>query len=515
MSNDKKPIDPIERQKITNWIAEGLSVPPRMAGAYNSIDDVREAFAPPVTLVGEEARNKVSVAFDNAGGYEAIFNSLTQHAMAMGQYPMAGFLGYPVLESIQQNGMIQNCIKTVADDVTREWIEVTGGEETEDGRTEKLQDLQENKYKLRRLFNEAQTLTGFLGGCFIYIDTDPNGDDPEHDPSLPLAISSRSSELEEGSRVAFRVIDPVNVCPSTFNASDPLKKDYMKPRSWMILGQEVHSSRLLRIVDNEPPTLYKPAYNFLGIPQAQILWDYVLHWNECRVAGAELLKKISLLVYKTNARELLSTVNGVEHLDTIVRAVQRYRDNDSVFVCDSEDDVINIQTSVGGISDLIRQAQECISAVNRTPAVKLFGISPSGFNATGESDLRNYYDHIKSKQELKRDAIQTLLNIIQLVEFGEVDPTISFQFNPLDAEDETTETMNFSTMANTLLALLDRGVVNTDEVRQVVRSREAFGLGFLSSDFSPDDEDDEFGGGAEGGLMDMLKQAQGAGDGEA
>ena len=83
--------------------------------------------------------------------------------------------------------------------------------------------------------------------------------------------------------------------PGDYNATNPLQPDYMQPKCWWVLGQKVHASRMISVFDNPPPLLLRPSYNFLGIPQAQILWDYVLHWNECRIYTADLLKKISSL----------------------------------------------------------------------------------------------------------------------------------------------------------------------------------------------------------------------------
>ena len=56
--------------------------------------------------------------------------------------------------------------------------------------------------------------------------------------------------------------------------------------------------------------LLKPAYNFLGIPQAQILWDYVLHFQECRAAEARLLTKFSMTVFKTSMADILFSAGG-------------------------------------------------------------------------------------------------------------------------------------------------------------------------------------------------------------
>lgn len=455
---------------------------------------VHRAYALPETRATKYVKEEEEKALgkDLSIARDSMYSSLTQHAQELGQFPMDSFMGYGALQVIQQNGMIRNCIKTVADDMTREWIEITGGEESDEN-VEKLKDLQESKYHLRSLFNKAASMTGFMGGCFIYIDTDPKRADPHHDPSLPLAINDKSAELTgDAPKVAFRLVDPVNVAPSNCNTTDPLREDYMSPEYWYVMSQRIHHTRLLRIVDNEPPTFLKPAYNFLGIPQAQILWDYVLHWNDCRVSGANLMRKISLLVYKTDFNDCMAEPNGIEELDAQIAALQRYRDNSSVFVCDKEDDMMNVQTAVSGVTDLIRQAQESISAINRTPAVKLFGISPSGFNATGESDIRNYYDHIASQQELKRDAIQTCLNCIQLVEFGKIDPSIQFDFVKLYSEDTASDAMTFSQKAQTALALKDRNIVSGEEVRKYVKMDEKGGFDFLTDDFNPDEEDEMF-----------------------
>ena len=189
-------------------------------------------------------------------------------------------------------------------------------------------------------------------------------------------------------------------------------------------------------------------------------------------------------------------------------AMQRYSDNNSVVVVDREDDVVNIQTTVSGVSDVVRQSLESIAAINRTPAVKILGISPSGFNATGESDIKNYYDHIKSKQELKREAIQKCLEVIQLVEFGEIDPSITFVFNPLAKDDQMVAASAFATKVGAVTALYDRNIITGDEFRQLMKKEEDMGLGSLGSDYSPDDDAPNLEN--EDPLSAMMAQQQGA-----
>lgn len=467
-------------------ILRNAASPQRRVRHLQTVDDVRAAFSLPVTLGAPKTeREKMDLAFDSVGGFQAITDSLAQHASDLGQFPMTSFVGYGVLQQIAQNGMIQNCIATVADDLTREWITITGGDETDPERIAELQDAQESRFGLRRVFRDAATMTGYMGGCFVYVDTAPD------DPGLPLRICDFSAEIEKGSPIAFKIIDPVNVSPGEYNSNDPLRADFMQPLWWWVLGRKVHGSRLLRMVDNEPPTLLKPCYNFLGIPEAQILWDYVLHWNKVRVAAVDLMEKVSLLVVKTDCRNEFSTADGVAMMDARMAALQRYRDNNSVFLCDNEDDVVNLQTSIAGVSDMVRQSQEIIAAIRRVPAVKLFGISPSGFNATGESDIRNYYDYLKSQQEIRRPAIQKCLEAIQIVLWGKIDPSISFKFNELGGDDAASSAMTFSTRVNALSQLAAQQAISAEEVRQAVKADPNSGLEFIDDELPEPPEGDQ------------------------
>lgn len=468
-------------------LKQALQSPPRACKTFTSVEEVKRAFSLPVTLGADPSfREEANMAFDSAGGFNAIYQSLNQHAGDLGQYPITSFIGYGALQQIAQNGMIRACIQTVADDSTRKWIELVESDDLENPELlNELQNLQAKKFKLQNLFHEACLLTGFMGGSFIFIDTGVDGSELE----LPLAINSKSAELVNNKHLKFVLVDPVNVTPCQYNSIDPLKDDYMKPSSWWVLGRRVHASRLIALYDNPPPTLLKPSYNFLGIPQAQILWDYVLHWNQCRVSTANLLEKVSLLVMQTDTDAIFSSPDGVQNFDLRMQALQRYRDNDSVFVCDkNEEGVTNVQTSIAGCTDVVRQSLEMIAAINRTPAVKLLGISPSGFNATGESDITNYYDYIHSKQELLRTAIAKCLNCIQLANFGEIYSGIDFEFVDLSAENESTQAVTAQTRANMLSTLLDRQVIDTSEVRQAVKTDRSMQLNFLS-DEAPEPND--------------------------
>ena len=478
---------PMTAQQAEDILAELRQPPQPKQALINSIEDVKRLFSIPQTmgyagmheLDSDDPELNPQLAADSAMsiGYDQIYQSLIQHGMDLGQYPMTSFVGYGVLQQIAQNGMIRTCIQTVADDITREWITITGGDKTDPSLIDNLTH-EFDRLKMRTVFNRAIAMMGYMGGALIYIDT---GTD---DPSIPLVLNENSDEIKKGTKLKFVVVDPVNCSPGKYNATNPLAEDYLTdPKSWYILGREVHASRLIVLRDNLPPTLLRPAYNFLGIPQAQILWDYVMHWNRARVSVAGILEKLNLLVFQTNSEYLLSSSGGVQQLDAKMLALSRYRDNDSVVVCDkNSEDIKNITLTISGVTDVVRQALEFIAAINRTPAVKLLGISPSGFNATGESDIRNYYDHIMSKQELLHDGILRALKAVELSTLGQIDSSINFEFNPLGTEDEEGDIQSASARVNMLNSLLQTNVLSAEEVRQAVKADQKTNLGFISDD---------------------------------
>lgn len=463
------------------------------AGRVPTLDEVRSKYGPPATLgaPNEDAVVAMDRAMEDRGVY-----TLLQHGFELGMYgACSNFLGYGALQNIAQNGLIRACVETVADDMTRAWIELQqeGEDDSEDGevqeRIERL-DRAMKRLGLQKVMHEAAAKVGYYGGCLLYLDTGASGPDLK----LPLSLESWSREATKGFLKGVRVVDPVNVFPGTYNSIDPLRADYYVPKSWWVLGQEVHASRLIRVFSNEPPLLFRPSYNFLGIPKAQILWDYVMHFQANRDSVNRLMDKFSQLVFKTAMTDLITGgANDMSALLARLQIMAQNRSNDGVIAIDKEaEDILKVETPMSGLTDVPRQSLEFVAAINRTPVVKLLGISPSGFNATGESDLRNYYDHILSQQEaVLRPALQRVLEVVQVSLFGEVDRKLGFSFCSLSEEDENAKAVTQATRINNLMALLDRDVISAEEARQLLIADPDSGLDGLDPELPEDAEGDD------------------------
>lgn len=448
-----------------------------LPGRGLSLADVRRAFGPADTVgTPPKVRAAMDAALEASGAY-----SLIQHAYETGGGFGGQFLGYAILSGLTQNALLSACVTTVADDMTRAWVTfardgAAGGDDRVGDLAAKLRELGAQK-----VMAEAAQLTGWFGGCLIYIDTGET--DPEK-LMLPLNVGPASQELKGNPRVRFVAVEPVNCCAGAYNCTDPLAPDYYKPSSWYVLARQVHASRFIHVHGDLPPVLLRPSYNFFGVPHAQRLYDYVLHFQECRAAAARLLTKFSLTTLGTNMAATLED-GKTEDLWRRINFMTQNRDNDGVFLYDRDsEEVAKHETPLSGVTDIVRQSLEFVAAVNGTPAVKLLGISPSGFNATGESDIRNYYDHIAAKQEKElRAGIKKMADVAQVAFFGDVDPAIDFTFNPLSEDDKKVKADIQKVRADTMAALLDRGVISQGEARKALAADTDSGY----DDIDPDD----------------------------
>jgi len=96
------------------------------------------------------------------------------------------------------------------------------------------------------------------------------------------------------------------------------------------------------------------------------------------------------------------------------------------------DEIRNFQYNFAGLKDIYDSMCLDLSGAAHIPATKLFGRSPAGMNATGESDLKNYYDYVDGLRESKlRPVLERLLPVLLMSAWGEVPADVDIQFPPL------------------------------------------------------------------------------------
>ncbi len=433
----------------------------------------------PLTLNGKGAKLTLDAALPKNFG--------AMSASCGGAFSL--FPGYPFLQWISQNALVSAGVETTAGEMCRKFAKVVSTAENDADTSDSTQDdkikhleAMLKKHALRKIFREAAKMIGYYGGCLVAINTKDDDDDEVIQTPLTMDAATFPKDYITG----FTVIDPINVTPGQYNSINPIAHDYFKPDSWIVMGRKIHKSRVLYFCGKEAPLLYKPAYNFFGVSAAQLVWEYVENFLGNRDSASNLLDKFSLTALKTDMSQILQG-NVSSDFESRIRFMVDNASNQGILAIDKEaEDIIKVDTALGGVTDIARQALELIASVFRIPAVKLLGISPSGFNATGESDMRNFYDYIETLQEEQfAHNFERVLQLLQFNEWQELDPHIGAEWEPLGEKDAKLKADTKKVEADTAAVYFDRGLVTQNEVRKAL-AEDKEGL-FASIDVDDDE----------------------------
>jgi phage-related protein (TIGR01555 family) len=377
--------------------------------------------------------------------------------------------GYAYLAELSQRSEYRKITETLAREMTRKWIKIQAS--GDDDKSDKIHQIEVafDKYKIRDLFRVVAEHDGFFGRGQIYVDTGATNDPEEL--TTPLMLSP--NKLPKSGLKALRIVSAMWTYPTQYNSFDPLQANYYRPTAWYIMGKQVHASRLLTFVGRELPDILRPAYNFCGLSMSQMAKPYVDNWLRTRQSVADLLHSFSVSGIKTNMQSVLGGVGGDEMLAR-AQLFNQTRDNRGLFMLDREtEDFFNVSTPLGTVDHLQAQAQEQLASVSSIPLVKLLGITPSGLNASSDGEIRSFYDFVLSYQEhLFGSHLETVLKLIQLNEFGEIDDEIGYRFLPLWELNETERASVRKTDVDTAVELINAGVLHPEEERKRLATTE-------------------------------------------
>src|SRR5690606_28273069 len=127
---------------------------------------------------------------------------------------------------------------------------------------------------------------------------------------------------------------------------------------------------------------------------------------------AELMQSANLdVISREGLTEDLST--GQES-----KIIQRYTLFDQMksivntALLDADEKLDRLTLNLSGVSQVIDTFMVWIAGAADIPVTRLFGQSAAGLNASGEGDLKNYYDSIRSRQTSQLDKPMALLDAI-------------------------------------------------------------------------------------------------------
>jgi phage-related protein (TIGR01555 family) len=425
------------------------------------------AFAPPMMLPGVVPKGD-KMAMDDA--MADVYSYASQMYGACAQT----FPGYPVLAQLMQVAEYRMLSEKTAHAMTRKWIKLhSKGDKDNSERISQIEDAL-TRFKVRELFTEAAIHDGFFGRAQLFVDL---GEQEGDGLAIPLF---EDSTIVKNKLRKFKLVEAMFTYPNSYSASNPLRDDYFNPSSWFVMGQKVHSSRLLTFVGRPLPDILKPAYNFGGMSMSQLAMPYVNNWLKTRDSVNRMISNYSTSGIKTNMSSVLQGDSG----DDLMARAQLYaemRDNQGLMLMDMEqEEFFQFNTPLSTLDQLQAQAQEHMASVASMPLPILLGITPSGLNASADGDIEIFYDHVRDMQErLFRDNLTKVIKLIQLSEFGDVDEDIVFDFVSLWQQTEAEMAANRKSDAEAAAIYVELGAILPEEVRQRLADDEHSGYNGL------------------------------------
>ena len=265
---------------------------------------------------------------------------------------------------------------------------------------------------------------------------------------------------------------------------------------------KVHESRCLVFRNGVLPEQTSNAtYLFWGMPEYVRIRRALRETVTAHTDSVKLLERSVQAIYSMKGlASLLTTDDGENQVLKRLQLVDTSRGLLNSIAIDSEGEQYDFKTfQFSGVKDVIDATCNMLSALTNIPQTILFGRSPAGMNATGDSDFESYYNFVEKIQRLmlKRN-LRTLLDVVFRagIASGDVaeEPDYKLEFKPLWSLSDTEQAAVDQTKAQTALvkaqtaqAYVDMQALDPTEVRRRLASDEEFDVEDIISE---DDEDD-------------------------
>lgn len=251
--------------------------------------------------------------------------------------------------------------------------------------------------------------------------------------------------------------------------------NYGKPLMYLVTDSrcgytfEVHWTRTIRCDWNELTPRWVRDNDTWGDPLMQTIYEELKNYSSAFANCGVIMQDFVNYVMKIPGLAQLLASGCDNEVMNRINILNMAKSSLNTMVIDGEEIYEKVSTSIMGIPDLLDRFMLALSAVTGIPITLLFGRAPAGLNATGESDIRNFYDMIKQKQEGKlRPMLEYVIKLIYLQQgdfFKGLEPeNWKLIFEPLWQNTDEQESVIRRTVAETDAIYIDRGVLEPTEV---------------------------------------------------
>lgn len=403
------------------------------------------------------------------------------------QYPLTRLTkDYNLMNSLYRNSWIaKKVINAIPEDMVKNWFSITA--ELSPEQMDRYTKL-EQKTNIRAKLLEAMFWGRLYGGAAAIMLIDGQEDILEEpldvNKVLPgsfcgLMVVDRWSGIYPGIEIVDDITDTAFGLPMYYevrNTSDSIV-------------QKIHHSRVIRFTGRKLPFWENQAEMMWGASELEHIFDELAKRDNTSWNIAALVFQANLLVNKVEGLDQLLSVSDAQMQQdyfNVKSAQNKMRSNSAMMIIGKEDEVNAVQYTFSGLNDIYESFMMDVAGAAEIPVTKLFGRAPAGMNATGESDMQNYYDLISQKQESElKPAIDQLLPIMFMSEFGAVPKDMGIKFNPIKTMSADDQAALVGKCVDSVEKVFTAGIIN-----QKIAMKELHELSYTTNMFTNITDDD-------------------------
>lgn len=273
-------------------------------------------------------------------------------------------------------------------DATREWREWQA--DTDDIT---LLEEAETKFNILQKIKAALIKARLYGGSALVIGVEGKPDkelDPEtvKKDGLKFVHAVSRYELTAG---------PIELDITSKYYGEP---KYYQRTSVGMTPFNLHPSRVVRFVGAEVPDLQVAGYDGWGDSILQVVSDAIRACGTVNNGIANMVDEAKIDVIKIPG--LTDNITDLEYENRLKARFGLAATAKSVYrmlLLDKEEEWERITQAFQGLDEVMQMYLMIASGAADIPVTRMLGQSPKGLNATGDSDVRNYYDKVKTEQK--------------------------------------------------------------------------------------------------------------------
>ena len=328
-------------------------------------------------------------------------------------------------------------------------------------------EAEEKRLGLQQKLQEALIRARLTGGAALYIGTGHS------DPSQPL----RPESLGKGGIRHVNVLSK-RVLQAGEMDRDPESPGYGRPAYYTLSSGtagmlQIHPSRLVILQGAARPDPELDTGDGWGDSVLLAISKSIKDADASAANIASLVFEAKVDVIKIpNFMSMLADPAYEQQVLQRCQLAAMAKGINGMFLMDAEEEYEQKSANFAGLTDILMAFMQLVSGASDIPMTRLLGQSPGGLNATGESDLRNYYDRISSNQELVlQPSLQILDECLIRSALGIRPPDVFYTWRSLWQTTDSERASIGKTTADTIKTVANTKLIPDDVLSKVAVKR--------------------------------------------